>query len=232
MKLYHGSYTKIKEIDLSKCLPNKDFGQGFYVTKYREHAKDWATKMANKYNEAEGFVTEFDYTESDFARRICKIKHFDNYNDEWLDFVVMNRDETLPQPIHDFDIVEGPVADDKIQRRLKKFLTGKITREDFMTDLSKHAPTHQICFCTVASLQLLKHSLPNEINLDVIDINEQIIEQLIRDKQIDEIQATDIFCNSETFAQLADESTEFYKRSCQEIYEILKIELENDNGRQ
>jgi hypothetical protein len=122
MKLYHGSYTKIKEIDLSKCLPNKDFGQGFYVTKYREHAEDWAIKMANKYQQEEGIVTEFDYTESDFARRICKIKHFDDYNDEWLDFVVMNRDETLPQPAHDFDIVEGPVADDKIQRRLKKFL--------------------------------------------------------------------------------------------------------------
>jgi hypothetical protein len=150
MKLYHGSYTKIREIDLSKCLPNKDFGQGFYVTKYQEHAEDWATKMANKYKKAEGFVTEFDYIESDFARRICKLKHFDDYNDEWLDFVIKNRDETLPQPVHDFDIVEGPVADDKIQRRLKRFLEGKITREDFMTDLSKHAPTHQICFCTVA----------------------------------------------------------------------------------
>ncbi|MDR0763288.1 MAG: DUF3990 domain-containing protein [Bacteroidales bacterium] len=32
MKVFHGSYTKIKEIDLTKSLPNKDFGQGFYVT--------------------------------------------------------------------------------------------------------------------------------------------------------------------------------------------------------
>jgi len=46
------------------------------------------------------------------------------------------------------------------------------------------------------------------------------------------IQATDIFYNSETFAQFADESTEFYKRPCQEIYEMLKIELENDSNRQ
>ena len=222
MKLYHGSYTKIKEIDLLKCLPNKDFGQGFYVTKYQEHAEEWAIKMANKHKKEEGFVTEFDYTESDFARRICKIKHFDAYNDEWLDFVVMNRDETLPQPAHDFDIVEGPVADDKIQRRLQKFLAGKITRENFMTDLSKHAPTHQICFCTVASLQLLKHSPLNEINLDIIDINEQIIEQLMLDKQIDEIQATDIFYNSDTFMQLADENTKLYLKSWQEIYEMLK----------
>jgi hypothetical protein len=33
------------------------------------------------------------------------------------------------------------VADDKIQRRLKRFLAGKITRENFMMDLSKHAPS-------------------------------------------------------------------------------------------
>jgi len=46
------------------------------------------------------------------------------------------------------------------------------------------------------------------------------------DNQIDETQATDIFYNSETFAQLSDESTELYKHSWQEIYEILKKELE------
>jgi len=224
MKLYHGSYTKIKEIDLSKCLPNKDFGQGFYVTKYREHAEDWAQKMGKKYG-TEGFVTEFDYTESDFARRICKIKHFDDYNDEWLDFVVMNRDETLSQPVHDYDIIEGPVANDTIQHRLVKFLAGKITRDRFMADLSKHAPTHQICFRTVVSLQLIKHSPFNEMRLDLMDISEALLKQLMLDNQIDETQATDIFYNSETFAQLADETTEFYKRTWQEIYEMLKKEI-------
>jgi hypothetical protein len=34
MIVYHGSYIEIKEIDLSLCEPRKDFGQGFYVTKY------------------------------------------------------------------------------------------------------------------------------------------------------------------------------------------------------
>jgi hypothetical protein len=34
-----------------------------------------------------------------------------------------------------------------------------------------------------------------------------------------------MFYNSETFAQLADESTEFYKKPWQEIYEMLKQEL-------
>ncbi|MCL2597848.1 MAG: DUF3990 domain-containing protein [Paludibacter sp.] len=36
MRVYHGSYTEIQEIDLSKCEIGKDFGQGFYVTKIKE----------------------------------------------------------------------------------------------------------------------------------------------------------------------------------------------------
>lgn len=42
MKVYHGSYIKVDTIDLSKCKPNKDFGKGFYVTKFRHHAEEWA----------------------------------------------------------------------------------------------------------------------------------------------------------------------------------------------
>ena len=42
MKVYHGSYTAISVIDLSKCEKHKDFGQGFYVTQNRKHAKEWA----------------------------------------------------------------------------------------------------------------------------------------------------------------------------------------------
>ena len=30
MKLYHGSNMEIDKIDLSKCMPNKDFGCGFF----------------------------------------------------------------------------------------------------------------------------------------------------------------------------------------------------------
>ena len=42
---------------------------------------------------------------------------------------------------------------------------------------------------------------------------------------IDEETATDKFYSSKTFAKLADDSTELYKKSWQEIYELLKREL-------
>ena len=37
MRVYHGSYIKVDKIDLLKSKPNKDFGKGFYVTKFRHH---------------------------------------------------------------------------------------------------------------------------------------------------------------------------------------------------
>ena len=32
IKLYHGSTVNIESIDLTKSRPNKDFGQGFYLS--------------------------------------------------------------------------------------------------------------------------------------------------------------------------------------------------------
>ena len=56
-------------------------------------------------------------------------------------------------------------------------------------------------------------------------IVEYIVIQLVEDKKITEEDAVNIFYNSETFIQLADESTELYKKNWTEIYELLKQEL-------
>ena len=67
MKVYHGSHIKIDNIDLSKCKPNKDFGRGFYATKFRNHAEVWAKIIGEKYG-TEGFVSEFEFSENDFTK--------------------------------------------------------------------------------------------------------------------------------------------------------------------
>ena len=58
----------------------------------------------------------------------------------------------------------------------------------------------------------------------ILQMEDLLVEQLMIDNRIDETQATDILYNSGTFAQLSDESTEFHKKSWQEIYEMLKKE--------
>jgi hypothetical protein len=48
---------------------------------------------------------------------------------------------------------------------------------------------------------------------------------LIIDRKSDEETVSNLFYNSNTFAQLSDESSKLYKKTWQEIYELLINEL-------
>ena len=225
MKVYHGCYTKIDTIDLEKCEIGKDFGRGFYVTKIREQAEFWA-KRKGLANDTTGFITEFDFNENAFQYFRLKVIRFESYNEAWLDFVTMNRNLRAEQPTHNYDIVEGPVADDKITTRINIYLAGQILKQDFLNELKFAKETHQICFCTTRSLQMLEYTVnPCDISIAISQIGAAILERLIIDNEIDEMHATDLFYNSSTFTQLADESTKQYQKTWQEIYEMLKIEI-------
>jgi hypothetical protein len=225
MIVYHGSYTEITKIDLSKCEPNKDFGKGFYVTKIREQAETWAIRMGRQHK-SKGIVTKFKFYESVFDNVMYKVLRFDKYDEKWLDFVTLNRRFDSPIPAHDYDIVEGPVADDRISREIDNYISGKISREKFLSMLRRDEPTHQICFCTADSLLMLEYvENPKDIEYEVSEIGESLLEQFILDFNINDGTAADKFYSSKTFTRLADESTGFYKKTWQEIYEMLKQEL-------
>ena len=228
MKVYHGSYIRIDNIDLLKCKPQKDFGQGFYVTKYLRHAENWARVVAAN-NSSEAVITEFEYMDDEFTNSICKIKRFDGYSEEWLDFIVMNRDRKSPNPAHDYDIVEGPVADDKIQNTLRFFLKGKVSKEKFLEMLTYHEETHRICFLTLNSLQAIE-SVNDTSTIDLVRISQPLLEKLMLDKTIDENLAADIFYTSQTFADLADKSTGLYLKDWEEVYEMLEKELKTSRS--
>jgi hypothetical protein len=226
MKVYHGSYTAISVIDLSKCEKHKDFGQGFYVTKYRKQAEEWAEKIGNRHF-VQGVITEFDFLESAFTSWNYRVLRFGDYSEEWLDFVVLNRNPHHENPVHDYDIVEGPIADDKIQRRLDKYLKGRIPKDTFLNELRHHEPTHQICFCTPRALLMLESSDGSDTDLlfNTEDIGEAIIEALMRDKSIDETDAAKLFFASDIFVKLSDKGMGLYLKPWQEIYEMLQKEL-------
>ena len=223
MKVYHGSYIKVDKIDLSKCKPNKDFGKGFYATKFRNQAEEWAKIIGEKYG-TDGFVSEFEFSENDFTKSICKIKHFDAYNEEWLDFVVENRDKNSETPAHDYDIVVGPVADDKVQNTLRLYLKGKISKEKFLKMLTHHEETHQICFCTLNSLQTIDR-IDDTPTYDIVMISEPIIEKLITDFNFDEKKATNLFFDSTTYSDLSNIETKLYEKDWAETYNLLLNEL-------
>jgi hypothetical protein len=224
MKVYHGSDTLVSVVDLLKCKPNRDFGRGFYVTKLLSQAEDMARRVA-RYTKRTPVITEYEFDEYACEDPDLKVLRFDDYNEEWLDFVVLNRSADKRRQAHDYDIVEGPIADDRISRNITGYLKGKIAKDDFL-EMLKHSENHQICFCTINSLQMLDCiSNRQDMGYEVSETGESLLRQLILDCDIDEEKAADIFYTSATFARLSDETTGFYQKPWTEIYELLKKEL-------
>jgi hypothetical protein len=226
MKVYHGSYTKIETIDFSFCRKRRDFGKGFYVTKILLQAEYWAERKGED-NDTDGIVTEFEFDEYAFEDTDFKVLRFTDYSEEWLDLVVKNRMNKKGTQVHDFDIIEGPVADDEIATKVFAYVQKKITKEEFLKELSHKKPTHQICFCTLQSLQALELD-KNPVDIAIIDIDKNIVQHLMTNLEMNEMQATDVYYTSNTFTQLADETTKLYLQPWQEIYELLKQELGNE----
>ena len=223
MKVYHGSYTAIENIDFSFSRKRRDFGKGFYVTKLLPQAEYWAARKGDD-NDTEGVVTEFEFDEDCFNDDMFNNLRFDGYTEAWLDFVVRNRLNKKNEPAHYYDIVEGPVADDNIATRVYDYLAKKITKKQFLSELTHKTPTHQICFCTVRSLQML------ELNKDGVDVetirkDNEIVNALMVDFGMPEAKAMDAYYTSATYARLANETTNLWQKTWQDIYKMLKVEL-------
>ena len=223
--VYHGSYAKIDEIHLDFCQKGRDFGRGFYATKIRSQAEQWAVRKG-KWRNTQGAVTEFDLHEELILIYKLKVLKFEGYTNEWLDFVVLNRDNTSNQQAHGYDIVEGPVADDEIATRITDYINGSVTKEQFLSGLTYKSPTHQICFCTARSLRVLI-TQKRKIKGAITGIENEILEALMIDRGINETDAADLYYTSRTCAQLADETTKLYEKPWQEIYGMLKEEINN-----
>jgi hypothetical protein len=223
--MYHGGLDKITAIDLSKCRDHTDFGKGFYVTKFREQAEHWAKRQGKRAN-AKGEVTEFTIYNGLFTDQLFKALQFKTYSEEWLDFVVMNRNVENESPVHDYDIVEGPVANDNVTREIIKYLEGEISKIDFLKQLTYYKETHQVCFCTYRSLLAIK---PIH-NHEWFEINSAIMKihtMLMVEKEINAADAADILYTSRLFVELAKSDSDLSKKTWQEIYELLKKELES-----
>lgn len=72
-------------------------------------------------------------------------------SEEWLNFIVSCRNGIE----HNYDIVEGPMADDQIWNFIEGFIEGNISREAFWELVKFNYPTYQICFNTEKALKTL-----------------------------------------------------------------------------
>ena len=77
---------------------------------------------------------------------------------------------------------------------------------------------------TVQSLQALTLA-KGKIDSAIYHIDSDILQALMTDYGMNELNAADKYYASQTHSRLADETTEFYKKPWQEIYQMLKQEL-------
>jgi hypothetical protein len=122
MILYHGSDIAIDKIDLSKCNPNKDFGQGFYLTDLKQQAQDMAIRRTRMTGQGAPTISMFEFDEAVLKENTLNIKVFPSVSVEWAQFVLNNRDIQRAGFSHNYDIVVGPVADDTVAFQLRRSL--------------------------------------------------------------------------------------------------------------
>lgn len=158
MKLYHGSTVVIDKIDLSVSKPNKDFGKGFYLSDNEQQAYEMASYKAAQLD-MEPVVNVFEFDERILTDSFSplNIKRFDNYCKEWAEFVFANRsNENSGIPIHCYDIIYGPIANDRVGLQIRNYMEHNIDLETFLERLKFiRGITFQYFFGTERAINLL-----------------------------------------------------------------------------
>lgn len=168
--LYHGSYMPIITPFAKAGRKNLDFGQGFYATKIKEQAQAWAQIIASRKGRGvSSVVSIYSFDDKKAVEKGVRIKHFESYDLEWLDYVIACR---KGKDISDeFDIVEGGVANDNVIDTVEDYEKGIITAEQALGQLRYKKINYQICF--------LNQSVIDDCLTFVDSINLKMVEELI-----------------------------------------------------
>lgn len=155
MKLYHGSNVLIEQIDLTKSKEGKDFGKGFYLSADRQQAEQMAAIKTKQMDSGLPIVTVYDFDEACLTDGSLKVKVFDSYSKEWAEFVFINRSQLSNNS--GYDLIIGPIADDKVGVQLRRFMLNYIDIDRFIENL-KYAKgmTIQYFFETEKAINQLK----------------------------------------------------------------------------
>ena len=152
MILYHGSNLPVETIDLALSKPNKDFGRAFYLSTNKEQAEVMASFKAELLG-GEKVVTRFEIDSFEGL----KVKTFNEYSEDWAHFVYSHRTEPQGRTLHDYDVVYGPIANDRIGAQITRFQQGYITFEEFLNRIKYiKGITFQYAFCTQKAIDRLK----------------------------------------------------------------------------
>ena len=160
MICYHGSDTIVDAPKILEAKRPLDFGGGFYVTTSSSQAKKWAVKVAYRNNNNNRCINRYEFNSVAADEELTVIK-FEIADEKWLDFICDNRSG---KDTGKYDIVIGPVADDRVYRVVVEYENGDVDRETALKKLKAEVLCDQILFHTERSLKYLKYIDTEVIN--------------------------------------------------------------------
>lgn len=158
MELYHGSLEIVNTPEIRVPDRTLDYGAGFYLTSSYEQAEAWVIRKL-KGNLKRGFVNIYEYDET--AEENLKVLTFGKPDEEWLDFVMANRMDRYY--IHDYDIVRGPVANDRVYASFALFEAGLIDKKELIRELKAYKLVNQILIHTQRALSCVRFKDSKEV---------------------------------------------------------------------
>lgn len=151
MKVYHGSLVVVVYPKILTPSRTLDYGKGFYTTTSAKQAEEWVERRMMETHATCGYINVYDFDE----------KYLDDFNsllfpeptEEWAEFVMANR--TDKNFTHDYDIVYGPVANDRVYLQFGLYEAGAIGIETLIRELKTYKLVDQYLFHTEKSLAAL-----------------------------------------------------------------------------
>ena len=151
MKIYHGSLEVVDDPVILRPNRKLDYGEGFYTTTSWEQSKEWVERRMLEKQSQYGYVNVYEFD----AERMPEFKSliFSEPNKEWAEFVMANR--TQKGFAHDYDIVYGPVANDRVYLQFGLYEAGAISIETLVRELKTYKLVDQYLFHTDKALTSL-----------------------------------------------------------------------------
>ncbi len=160
MILYHGSIEIVENPEIRIPSRSLDYGYGFYTTTSLKQAEDWVKRKLNSNNPI-GYVNIYEFDNN--LTKSLKTLLFESPTEEWVDFVMNNR--TNKDFNHDFDIVYGPVANDKVYAAFALYEGGIIDKQNLISELKAYKLVDQYLLHTEKALKAIKFIEAKQVTL-------------------------------------------------------------------
>ena len=211
--LFHGSSAEIRKPLALAGRQNLDFGRGCYLPADRAQALSRALRPMNA--RKTGFLSKWEL-DFDAVKSGWRVKVFEAYDEEWLDFVMACRKGSSVW--ERYGAVQGGTVDDSVFVTMELYTAGLLDRDEALSRLAGEKPSVQICIHEQEIIERCLHltetssisvgSEPQESpvpNPTLMQMKySRVIWLLSKALQIGIPDALDVFYRSETYMNLSE----------------------------